>query len=158
MSKYKKAKQLIERITETDDTIDCEQILRNSNDWALNQNQFNAKQEFEIVLNSNQNSNKDSFLYSIISFLFNELTEKKESINEEKYSLSSCETSDESGQSRKRDPSLPSIFSLLGDFSTAEMYQKTDKVLKDSERLQKFSEQNLLWCDQMLEDLNKNLV
>ncbi len=81
-------------MTETDDTIDCEQILRKSNDWALNDNEFNAKEEFEKVLNSNQN--KDSFVYSIITFLYNELNKKKKSINEEKNSLSSCETSDES--------------------------------------------------------------
>jgi len=76
MSKYRKAKQLIERITETDDTIDCEQILRESNDWALNENEFNAKEEFEKYLNPvlNPNQNKDSFLYSIITFLYNELS------------------------------------------------------------------------------------
>jgi hypothetical protein len=95
MSKYRNAKQLIKVMTETDDTIDCEQILRKSNDWALNDNEFNAKEEFEKVLNSNQN--KDSFVYSIITFLYNELNKKKKSINEEKNSLSSCETSDESG-------------------------------------------------------------
>jgi hypothetical protein len=97
MSKYRKAKQLIERITETDDTIDCEQILRESNDWALNENEFNAKEEFEKYLNPvlNPNQNKDLFLYSIITFLFNELIEKKKFVNEEKNSLSS---SDESGQ------------------------------------------------------------
>jgi hypothetical protein len=94
MSKYRNAKQLIKVMTETDDTIDCEQILRKSNDWALNDNEFNAKEEFEKVLNSNQN--KDSFVYSIITFLYNELNKKKKSINEEKNSLSSCETSDES--------------------------------------------------------------
>jgi hypothetical protein len=76
MSKYRNAKQLIERITETDDTIDCEQILRKSNDWALNMKEFNdIEEEFEKVLNSNQN--KDSFLYSIITFLYNELIKKK---------------------------------------------------------------------------------
>jgi hypothetical protein len=72
MSKYRNAKQFIERITETDDTIDCEQILRKSNDWALNVKEFNnIEEEFEKVLNLNQN--KDSFLYSIITFLYNEL-------------------------------------------------------------------------------------
>ncbi len=54
-------------MTGTDGTIDCEGILRKNNCWALNENQFNAKEEFEKVLNSNQN--KDSFLYSIITFL-----------------------------------------------------------------------------------------
>ncbi len=80
-------------MTGTDDTIDCEEILRKSNDWALNENEFDAEEEFEKVLNSNRN--KDSFLYSIITFLFNELIEKKKSIIEEKNWLSSRQTSDE---------------------------------------------------------------
>jgi hypothetical protein len=100
MSKYRNAKQLINLMTGTDDTIDCEDILRKIDGWALNENEFNAEEEFEKVLNSNRN--KDSFLYSIITFLFNELIEKKKSINEEKNSLSSCETSDESGQSPQK--------------------------------------------------------
>ncbi len=76
MSKYRNAKQLIEKITETEDTIDYKQILRMSNDWALNVNEFKAKQEFEKYLNPvlNPNQNKDSFLYSIITFLYNELS------------------------------------------------------------------------------------
>ncbi len=78
-------------MTGPDDRIDCEEILRKSNDWALNDNEFNAKEEFEKVLNSNQN--KNSFLYSIINFLYNKLIEKKKSFNEEKNSLSSCGTS-----------------------------------------------------------------
>jgi thymidine kinase len=100
MSKYRNAKELIKGMIGTVDTIDCEEILRKRKDWALNENEFNAKEEFEKVLNSNQN--KDSFLYSIITFLFNELIEKKKSINEEKNSLFSCETSDESGQSPQK--------------------------------------------------------
>jgi len=98
MSKYRNVKQLTESIksrTETDDTIDCEEILSKKNDWALNDNEFDAKEEFEKYLNPvlNPNQNKDSFVYSIITFLYNKLIEKKKSFNEEKNSLSSCETS-----------------------------------------------------------------
>ncbi len=80
MFKYRNAKELMKIMTGTVDTIDCEEILRKRKDWALNDNEFNAEEEFEKVLNSNQN--KDSFLYSIITFLYNELIEKKKSINE----------------------------------------------------------------------------
>ncbi len=62
-------------MTGTDGTIDCEGILRKNNCWALNENQFNAKEEFEKVLNQNQN--KDSFLYSIITFLYNKFVRRK---------------------------------------------------------------------------------
>ncbi len=98
MSKYRNAKVLMNRMTETDDTIDCEELLLKSNDWALNENEFNAKEEFEKVLNSNRN--KDPFIYSIITFLYNVLNErpfdeKKESESsdsDDKNSLSSiCE-------------------------------------------------------------------
>jgi hypothetical protein len=77
MSKYRNAKQLIERMTETVDTIDCEEILRKLKDWALNDYEFNAKEEFEKYLNPvlNPNQNKDSFVYSIITFLYNQLIE-----------------------------------------------------------------------------------
>jgi hypothetical protein len=102
MSKYRNAKHLIEVMTETDDTIDCEQILQKINDWALNNNEFNAE-EFEKVLNSNQN--KDSFLYSIITFLYNELISDKRFINSAADSESndledsySSDSSAESGQ------------------------------------------------------------
>jgi hypothetical protein len=85
-------------MTETDDTIDCEEVLLKSNDWALNENEFNAKEESEKVLNSNRN--KDSFIYSIITFLYNvlnersidERTESESSDSEDKNFLSSsCE-------------------------------------------------------------------
>ncbi len=100
MSKYRNAKELIKRMTGTDDTIDCEEILRKCNDWALNESEFNAKEEFEKYLNPvlNPNQNKDSFLYSIITFLYNQLIQKKKSFNEEKNSLSSCERSVDSAQ------------------------------------------------------------
>jgi hypothetical protein len=98
MSKYRNAKVLMNRMTETDDTIDCEEVLLKSKDWALNENEFNAKEEFEKVLNSNRN--KNSFIYSIITFLYNvlnersidEKTESGSSDSEDKNSLSSsCE-------------------------------------------------------------------
>ncbi len=98
MSKYRNAKVLMNRMTETDDTIDCEEVLLKSNDWALNENEFNAKEESEKVLNSNRN--KDSFIYSIITFLYNvlnersidERTESESSDSEDKNFLSSsCE-------------------------------------------------------------------
>ncbi len=90
-------------MTGTDDTIDCEEILRKSNDWALNENEFDAEEEFEKVLNSNRN--KDSFLYSIITFLYNELISDKRFINSAADSESndledsySSDSSAESGQ------------------------------------------------------------
>jgi hypothetical protein len=42
LSKYRNAKELIKQMIEND-TIDCEEILRKSDDWALNDNKFNAK-------------------------------------------------------------------------------------------------------------------
>jgi hypothetical protein len=81
MSKYRNAKQLIERITETDDTIDCEEILSKENDWALYGYEFNVEEEVEKYLNPvlNPNQNKDSFVYSIINFLYNHLIEATDS-------------------------------------------------------------------------------
>jgi hypothetical protein len=80
MSKYRNAKQLMEVMAETDDTIDCKEILRKRNDWALNAKEFNGIiEEFEKFLKSNQNN--DSFLYSIITFFYNKLISEK-SIND----------------------------------------------------------------------------
>jgi hypothetical protein len=51
----------------SDERLDCETILQNRNEWVLNANEFNAKEELEKVLNSIRN--KESFLYSIIYYL-----------------------------------------------------------------------------------------
>ncbi len=53
----------------SDESLDCETILRERNEWVFNENELNAKEGFEKVLNSIRN--KESFLYSIISFLNN---------------------------------------------------------------------------------------
>jgi hypothetical protein len=69
MNKYQNATNLMTEMTSdlSDERLDCETILRNRNEWVLKKDEFNAKQEFEKVLNSIRN--KESFLYSIIYYL-----------------------------------------------------------------------------------------
>jgi hypothetical protein len=61
------------KITQTsnfnDNKLDCETIIRKSGQWVLKNNEFNAKEEFEKVLNSIRN--EQSFLYSLIYYLNN---------------------------------------------------------------------------------------
>jgi hypothetical protein len=68
-NKYQNAKHLMTEMTSdsSDERLDCETILQNRNEWVLNANEFNAKEELEKVLNSIRN--KESFLYSIIYYL-----------------------------------------------------------------------------------------
>ncbi len=69
MSKYRNAKDLVNEIYWSTDTPDCEEILENRNEWVLDKNEFNAKEEFEKFLNSNQN--QKSILYHLVYFLYN---------------------------------------------------------------------------------------
>jgi hypothetical protein len=61
------------KITQTsnfnDNKLDCETIIRKSGRWVLKSNEFNAKEEFEKVLNSIRN--EQSFLCSLIYYLSN---------------------------------------------------------------------------------------
>jgi BMFP domain-containing protein YqiC len=51
-NRYQNAKDLMTKMTSdsSDERLDCETILRNSHQWVLNENEFNAKEEFEKVL------------------------------------------------------------------------------------------------------------
>jgi hypothetical protein len=70
MTKYENAKQLVRKIIESGiESLNCETILKTRSEWTLNKNEFNAEQEFRKYLSSNQN--KRSFLYSLISFVYN---------------------------------------------------------------------------------------
>jgi hypothetical protein len=74
MDKYQNAKNLIKQITESflsnDEIIDCETILRKRSEWFLNENEFNAKQEFNFFGN---NTNNKSFLYFVNAVLMNKI-------------------------------------------------------------------------------------
>jgi hypothetical protein len=74
-NKYQNAKDLMKQMTSdlSDERLDCETILRERNEWVLNKNEFNAKEEFEKVLNSIQS--EKSFLYFIIYYLNKRLDE-----------------------------------------------------------------------------------
>jgi hypothetical protein len=63
MSKYRYAKNFHNRMTQKYDIVHCEEILQSQNLWALEEKEFNKKELFEKVLNSNLI--KESFLYSI---------------------------------------------------------------------------------------------
>jgi hypothetical protein len=63
MLKYKKAKNFCHEITKGN-IPNCKEILENKNEWDLSVDEFNVKEEFEKVLNSNLN--KNSFLYLIL--------------------------------------------------------------------------------------------
>jgi hypothetical protein len=69
MNKYQNAKDLMTKMKSdsSDERLDCETILRERDKWVLKKNEFNAKEEFEKVLNSIRN--KESFLFSIIHCL-----------------------------------------------------------------------------------------
>jgi hypothetical protein len=47
---------------------DCEEISLNKDKWVLNENEFSAEEKLESYLKSN--GNNDSFLFYIISFLY----------------------------------------------------------------------------------------
>ena len=48
MTKYQNARNLIKQITKSFFfCIDCETIIRERNEWVLNENEFNAKEKFE---------------------------------------------------------------------------------------------------------------
>jgi len=74
MNKYQNAKNLIKQITESflsnDEIIDCETILRKRSEWFLNENEFNAKQEFNFFGN---NTNNKSFLDFVNGILMNKI-------------------------------------------------------------------------------------
>jgi hypothetical protein len=40
-------REMREILNSSDNKLDCEIILRERNDWVLNESEFNAKQEFE---------------------------------------------------------------------------------------------------------------
>ncbi len=66
MSKYRNARDLLFKIMY--DNPDCEEIFDTKHEWSLSEEEFNALEEFEKVINSNQNN--ESFLYSFISYLY----------------------------------------------------------------------------------------
>jgi hypothetical protein len=66
-NKYQNAKDLMTEMTSdlSDERLDCETILRERNEWVLNENEFNAKEEFEKVLsNSEYNCSNLIYFYS----------------------------------------------------------------------------------------------
>jgi hypothetical protein len=74
MNKYQNVKNLIKQIKESilsnDEIIDCETILRKRSEWFLNENEFNAKQEFNFFEN---NTNDKSFLDFVNGILKNKI-------------------------------------------------------------------------------------
>ncbi len=74
MNKYQNVKNLIKQIKESilsnDEIIDCETILRKRSEWFLNENEFNAKQEFNFFGN---NTNNKSFLDFVNGILMNKI-------------------------------------------------------------------------------------
>jgi hypothetical protein len=74
MNKYQNAKNLIKQIKESflsnDEIIDCKTILCKRSEWFLNENEFNAKQEFNFF----ENNTKDKeFLYFVNAILRNKI-------------------------------------------------------------------------------------
>jgi len=57
-------RKMREILNSSDNKLDCEIILRERNDWVLNESEFNAKQEFEYFLENN--TNNESFIYPFI--------------------------------------------------------------------------------------------
>jgi hypothetical protein len=74
MNKYQNAKNLIKQIKESflsnDEIIDCKTILCKRSEWFLNENEFNAKQEFNFFEN---NTNDKEFLYFVNAILRNKI-------------------------------------------------------------------------------------
>ncbi len=74
MNKYQNVKNLIKQVKESilsnDEIIDCETILRKRSEWFLNENEFNAKQEFNFFEN---NTNDKSFLDFVNGILKNKI-------------------------------------------------------------------------------------
>jgi hypothetical protein len=80
MLKYRKAKNFYHEIIKGNNIPNCKEILENKNEWDLRADEFNVKEEFEKVLNSNLN--KNSFLYLILHTINYDLI-KYEKSNEE---------------------------------------------------------------------------
>jgi hypothetical protein len=90
MTKYRNAKNLRNELQENflsnDEIIDCETIIGTRKDWLLNQNEFNAKQEFEYYLENN--TNNESLLHSIISNFIKMLGHNCPELDVEEYHFS----------------------------------------------------------------------
>ncbi len=80
MNKYQNARNLFKEIQNVflsnDESINCKTIIEKSNEWLLNENEFNAKQEFENFLENN--TNIESYLYQVISIFNSNLENSSE--------------------------------------------------------------------------------
>jgi len=73
MNKYKEMSDLCYKMMDTKyrNRPDCEQILEKKRLWALSSEEFEAREDFEKVLNCDHNNN--SFVCSIIKLKLNQL-------------------------------------------------------------------------------------
>jgi len=82
MSKYKTLRDLYERMTSNlpNRRPNCEEILEDKQLWDLNKNEFDAKQEFDNIIKSNQD--KDSYVIKLINhFLLFNPTQKDKTLD-----------------------------------------------------------------------------